>query len=467
MTSLTSTLTAPVESRIYSKSFNDFVAANDVRINDVAEKFSEYVINAQTIEFDGAKDRIVHWLGNFDIIGFNNYSILLVLLEQFEFVSYREISKKLVFKARESKMWGEKLGATYVTHLGEHIESSYRLTSHFNQHQNFRKDLAELLDSIEEGTDFNILFFDDFLNSGGQFVSIFYALLNQELPDGAINDEWESRTKLNAGQIRKLRTASIHVYFYTAFDEGLESVEHRIKSELGLNVRVYRHLATNVNQGAFGDKIDQRNIVNGVSGRMTTPCSFSGKKYSELTDLYQTLLTVGEELSRQSEPNWSAEKCSSRALGYGNKCRLISTDYNVPTVTITALWRSGKITINGIDVTWRELIPRTKKVIPKKHQPLEELEDNLIQSVILSAEKMRAKMIPSVQTVVRAYLTLNDVEKNQLYLDLELEIDHSKSLAPTERDKLFFKLINEKNLLPDLWTRLTQVKRIKSKTNPF
>ena len=52
-----------------------------------------------------------------------------------------------------------------------------------------------------------------------------------------------------------------------------------------------------------------------------------------------------------------------RRLGYGNLCRLIITDYNIPTITITALWQSGEIGIGKKEFTWKELVPRRKKIL--------------------------------------------------------------------------------------------------------
>ena len=336
----------------YSEAFSAFLLENEQKIKDVSENFSIYQINASKIGIAEAKRRVTAWLGNFDKIGFTNFNIALFLLEQFVFVSSAEIIHKLSLIAKKEKLLEEKMVDTYITHLGEDTESSYRLTSHFNTTKNFCSELTKLLDSIDSASKIKILFFDDFLNSGGQIRTIFYALLNKPLPEGEIDDEWSERTKLNDEQIAKLHNCEIHIFYYLAFDEGIEKSAKIINDELKLSVRFHKHSGANLNNGAFGDQGDQENIFHGTSGRIATDCSFKSKKYAELSDFYKILKEVGKQLLIINEPNWGDEKHENRCLGYGNICRLISTDYNIPSITVTALWHTGKISINGIEIVY-------------------------------------------------------------------------------------------------------------------
>jgi hypothetical protein len=61
---------------------------------------------------------------------------------------------------------------------------------------------------------------------------------------------------------------------------------------------------------------------------------------------------------RLSRPHraWSNETLADRLLGYGNGCNLLVFYYNVPTVTLTALWIAGE----G-NPGWRPLFPRREK----------------------------------------------------------------------------------------------------------
>jgi HD superfamily phosphohydrolase len=49
---------------------------------------------------------------------------------------------------------------------------------------------------------------------------------------------------------------------------------------------------------------------------------------------------LGENLRRSERP-WDERKLAQRLLGYGNEAQLIVFSYNVPTVTLTALWVEG------------------------------------------------------------------------------------------------------------------------------
>lgn len=467
MTETNSSIVEIKEEAKASTLFMQFIQDNEDRIKALAEKFSDYVINAQRINFDEAKKRIINWLENFDKIGFNNYGIVLNLLEQIEFVKHTDIFYRLSLDAKNKALIGEKMPeSTYITHLGEVVESSYKLTSHFNQNENFREGITFLLDGININDKVKILYFDDFLNSGGQIRTIFYALLNKPLPAGEINDEWEFRQKLTPEQIEKFKNAEIHIFYYTAFNEGIENVERQLKEELNLNVKIHKHLSATLNDGAFGDSHDKANIVNALSGHVVAKCSFMGKKYVDLTGLYKTLSEVGYKLLQENEPNWGEDKHQDRALGYGNYCRLTSTDYSVPTVTITALWHRGKITINGKEVLWNELLPRTKKVLKAKAKASTNtinIEEKIVQHIIINSSKIKEKMIHPIQLTVRSFLSLSDVAKTSISLNLGIDQAQLENLSAEEKDKVIFKIISEKNLLTELREELKKIKSTQNK----
>jgi HD superfamily phosphohydrolase len=55
----------------------------------------------------------------------------------------------------------------------------------------------------------------------------------------------------------------------------------------------------------------------------------------------------------RAERAWTTKKLEERLLGYGGEAHLVVFSYNVPTVTLTALWAEGP--------TWRPLFPRRSK----------------------------------------------------------------------------------------------------------
>src|SRR4029079_11030946 len=87
---------------------------------------------------------------------------------------------------------------TFIVPLGEPSESSFRLSAAYHRHPGFRTSLAGALDEILAAeVQPTILFFDDFLNSGGQLTSIMHSWLGVPLPPGAIADEGDKRTRLS------------------------------------------------------------------------------------------------------------------------------------------------------------------------------------------------------------------------------------------------------------------------------
>jgi len=93
------------------------------------------------------------------------------------------------------------------------------------------------------------------------------------------------------------------------------------------------------------------------------PCAFSGNtvryknsaRQDEFKDKCQEIASdlLHEAEGKTREKSWVQE----RTLGYGNKGYLIVFPYNVPTQTLTLLWRAGKT--RGWD--WLPLLPRRTK----------------------------------------------------------------------------------------------------------
>jgi len=347
--------------------FQKFINDNSDKITQIANLLQDFEINAKKIGIRNAKNRVIQWLMNFNEVGFTNFELPLYLLSKIDFLKFDVIADRII-KDADSLI---SQNSSYITYLGEPNESSYRFTSKLNTYKNFYISLSELLIKLPNSKSNKILFFDDFLNSGGQLVSIFYALLNKPHPDNEINDEADNRIRLNSEQITKLRKAEIHLFFYQAFNEGWEKIEMRLINDLNLNIKIHCHHSTNNNDSIFGDKDEQEKIEEGAYGNLQHRSIFQGQEYSSIKDFYLILKKVGELLLRSKEPNWVECKFQDRALGYGNLGRIIITYSNVPTITLTALWQSGTIELNGKIIEWKELVPRTKKVLAKRTPSLE------------------------------------------------------------------------------------------------
>ena len=333
-----------------------FIEDNNENLKILAEKYSQYKIDCKPIGYENATTRIINWFNNFNMLGFSDFELILEFLNKIEFLKTQDIQNKLLELSK--KYLNEN---SFIAPLGEISESSFRISSEFHKFKNYSTSISELLDNIETNRNQNILLFDDFLNSGGQVITIFYSLLGKNIPKYEINDEGDYRNKLNLNQIQKLEQSEIHMFYYKAFDEGIKKAEEKLVNELNLNIKIHRYIPANLNDGAFGDSADQKNIENGINGEIITECAFQNKQYKRLTGFYNILKNVGEQLLRIEKPNWEESRYKSCALGYGNMCRLTITDSNTPTTTLTPLWLGGKIKFQNGEYNWKEFLPRRSK----------------------------------------------------------------------------------------------------------
>lgn len=445
-----------------TRQFKEFLRFNDHRVNLVAGKLAEFKVDGATIGIPKAKDLIEKWLGNFSIFGLSELELPLRLIEAIELIPTETIVNKLVLKSKDL------LSAhPFITHLGEVSESSYRITAQLNSQPNFYPNIETLLDAAPRQGEYTLCFYDDFLNSGGQVVTIFKALLNIPLEKNEVDDEWNARTKLNDRRIEVLKRAHIHIYYYKAFDEGIDHFEAQL-AKLGLKVKVHRFAGTNNNHGAFGDDEDQKRIVHKAAGRLVTDCTFINRPYSELTEFYKLLQGIGEALLRLNELKWEDWKYSDRSLGYGNKCRVICTDHNIPTVSFTALWSSGEISYQGITATWNLLIPRRKKELGKAQL----INDSslgmvLMQEVIVETKNFQENMLSPVHNTIRTYLSLSDPHKIDVAKSIGVYSDEILGWTPTARDKEIMKRVSQTNRLKELWDAVNAIKRFPIQINPF
>jgi len=344
-----------------SPKFQSFIKANDKKINRIAQRLSNYKIDSVPVGFENAKFRVIDWLYNFDKIGVKSWSPFLYLLEKMDFIQSSEISEKL---SKLSQPFLQNNNA-YIAPLGEDSESSFRISSNFNQHSRYFSSLEDLLDALPDRKQNKILLYDDFLNSGGQVITIFKTLLGIPFRKDEINDEGDKRLLLRDDQKQKLLQAEIHLFYYKAFDDGSEYVDIKNEEELKLKIKVHRYTSADKTDGVFGDNDDRAAIEHEIHQTVTHGI-FRGDDSAKITPIYKTLKTVGYELLKHNEPNWNTDKFMKRSLGYGNESRLIITDFNVPTNTITSLWLSGKVFIKGKNVEWVELLPRRKKVLVER-----------------------------------------------------------------------------------------------------
>lgn len=71
----------------------------------------------------------------------------------------------------------------------------------------------------------------------------------------------------------------------------------------------------------------------------------------------QIFLNAGRRALADRRSSWSQETLESRLLGYGNAGGINVFYYNVPTTTVTALWKR----CNEPNYNWMALFPRRKR----------------------------------------------------------------------------------------------------------
>jgi hypothetical protein len=404
-----------------SPEFSQFIVENDYRIADVADKIKEFQIDFAPILPTEAKRRVIGWLENFDRLQYRDFELPLIALEKIDFLKTDYITNELKL------LVSGKLATSYLVPLGEQTESSFRITTSFSRSPKMFLSLDELLDNIVDSTNAEIIFLDDFLNSGGQIVSIFYSLLGVPLPDGEISDEIDSRLKLDSQQIEKLKKCKLSLYYYLAFEEGKQKIADLIQKKLGLNIQVFNKDITNKYANAFGSISQQQSIENNLPGKIDGTSIFAGIEYRRLNKFYKILYEIGGKLLVANNPHWNELKFKNKELGYGNLARLIVTDQNIPTITITAIWLNGQVEMNGKTETWNELLPRIKKVLGNKvgnanPNPLPDVKEIINQlealyiadefSVGLAKSEYYYNKYPVDLSIIKYVLKYNVREKN-------------------------------------------------------
>lgn len=338
--------------------FQTFIVEHTEEINSIAQRLAKYKIDSVQIGFENSKLRVINWIENFDKIGYTNLETVLFVLKKMDFIESSMISDKL---SNLCEPYLQDMNA-YLAPLGEDSESSFRITANFNQHQRYFSSFRKLIESIPENINNKIILFDDFLNSGGQLVTIFKSLLGITFQPGEINDEGDKRTQLNESQKMKLLKSEIHLFYYKVFDEGKEYIDIKNENELKLRIKIHRYTSANKHDGLFGDSDDESAIENRLHAIISNGL-FKGEDSYDVSQFYKNLKEIGLKLLDANEPYWDSSKKSKRCLGYGNDARIIITDFNVPTNTITSLWMSGFLTYNEKHIEWKELLPRRKKEI--------------------------------------------------------------------------------------------------------
>ncbi|GAB3956359.1 hypothetical protein GCM10028805_45970 [Spirosoma harenae] len=106
----------------------------------------------------------------------------------------------------------------------------------------------------------------------------------------------------------------------------------------------------------------------------------------------------------------------------------------------------------------------TKPTIELPTSP--EFVDNILQEFIDDSNSPK-KMLKQVQELVKAFLSLTEVDKIEIARRLNLDAATMIELSGHVRDKLIFSEIKSKNLLAELWDEVFKLIIIENNHNPF
>ncbi len=178
-----------------------------------------------------------------------------------------------------------------------------------------------------------VVFYDDNVGSATQSRTVLQQWFGRPREEWYVDEEHVQR--LSDQQIAVLRNSPIKFLFATGRRKGLANLVEATK-KLVEHDRV---------EGVIG-------VVDDIFCFRPSAGVFPDKEGS--TKAREALLQAGQKAVADKCGTWGAEKTESRLLGYGNDTGLNVFYYNVPTSTLTALWKSCNIA----ESSWMALFPR-------------------------------------------------------------------------------------------------------------
>lgn len=183
----------------------------------------------------------------------------------------------------------------------------------------YRCDLMS--DQLVSATD-HLVLFDDNVNSGLQVLNIFAEWMNVILPENLDLQE-QHVSALSTNTVDNLKKIKISLIFGIGTEGVEEFIANSFQNILGFlpeNLSIYIHKKLPIS----------KRIFSGVESKFQHPQKVELKNFLEIKG--------NELLLAEGKP---PEKIAKRKLGYNNSEGLIIFPYNVPTMTITAIWCAG------------------------------------------------------------------------------------------------------------------------------
>ena len=219
-------------------------------------------------------------------------------------------------------------GAMYVP-LGELKDGSTIMGYHLRDsdaHTGY--ELSDVVNAIR--SEKPIIFVDDFVGLGRSSSGIFRTYMGH---DGGADLNEVRTTTLTEDEQARLKERKIAFVWVAGFEAGAQETL-RITREFGIEAEHYIHT-----DAAYLPTVQK---------------ALSDLPPEEIAAFVEVARGIGRQLL---EAKTAPEKLEERLFGYGNFGLLLTTSYNTPSVTLTAMTHDGEVD----DREWNALLPRRKK----------------------------------------------------------------------------------------------------------
>jgi hypothetical protein len=340
---------------------NGFISGslhNEIRCT--AARLADFVHEKRSLGTAVAAKRLEAWCGNFAPF-LSSCRALEEVVRNLEFIPDRRVLDECVAYLRRNAP-GQSWRPVF-TCLGETSESSSRIMGLMKGDDDYAEHVTQAVTRCIRGQADTIVTIDDFLNTGNQFCQVLRQLFD-DLPAeaGAV------RAMLPQEDIRHLkeRQTGFRFCFYLGTETGRDKANAELR-RLGLNGQVTVLRQYSDDHGMFGGRGDVPTLEGNPDAWAATDSAqesiFRHTPPEEVRQFVRVARAVGEQLLRAAKPGWPDGKLADRVLGYGNSAQLFITQKNVPTPTLTCLWRGGQVSIDGVAVDWAPLLGRREKGI--------------------------------------------------------------------------------------------------------
>ncbi len=245
----------------------------------------------------------------------------LRMLEHVDFKDRRYFARSLERIMNSALANGE---VRAVCPLGATGDSSALLTYLMNDiPAKLRRRVMQLELALESRGRGQIVLWDDFCGAAGHTKTAFIQWL--KLPDTALHERLTSH--LSRDRVAGFRNRQVTIAFSMGRRSGLTTLRRFLD----------KHGLRNVSLLPPPDVVSDRDEM--FTGREV----FTDLRERDSLKAFlqeQTAAILRPKTMRRRDP-WTQDKLHDRLLGYGNTGKLLVFYYNVPTVTVTALWERG------------------------------------------------------------------------------------------------------------------------------